>query len=87
MSRTEVPIHVAYRSKNIERGFYPGQQRFTIKYKDILGKAFDWLHLDFASLTKHCQAAGWNCELMQEEPDGHYLARIVRASNAIKSPS
>jgi hypothetical protein len=58
VSRTEVPIHVAYRSKNIERRFYPGQQRFTIKYKDILGKPFDWLHLDFASLTKHCQAAG-----------------------------
>jgi SAM-dependent methyltransferase len=76
VSITQTPVHVAYRNKNIERGLYPGQQRFTIKYGDVSGAPFDWLHLDFASLARHCQAAGWNCHLIHQEQDGHYLARI-----------
>jgi hypothetical protein len=77
VSMTQAPIHVAYRNKNIERGLDPGQQRFTIKYEDVLGEPFDWLHLDFASLARHCRAAGWNCQLIHQKPDGHYLARIT----------
>jgi cyclopropane fatty-acyl-phospholipid synthase-like methyltransferase len=80
VSVTQAPIHVAYRTKNIERGFYPGQQRFTIKYEGVLGAPFDWLHLDFASLAKHCQAADWNCQLIHQKPDGHYLARIIQST-------
>ncbi|MCE0521361.1 MAG: class I SAM-dependent methyltransferase [Methylacidiphilales bacterium] len=76
VSITQTPVHVAYRNKNIERGLYPGQQRFTIKYGDVLGAPVDWLHLDFASLARHCQVAGWSCQLIHQEPDGHYLAKI-----------
>ena len=78
VSVTQAPIHIAYRNKNVERGLYPGQQRFTIKYGNVLGESFDWLHLDFTSLARHCQGAGWNCQLIHQESDGHYLAQITR---------
>jgi hypothetical protein len=77
---TKTPIHVAYRKRNVERGLYPGQQRFVEKYENVLGAAFDWLHLDFASLARCCEAAGWNCDLVYQEPDGRYLARIFQGA-------
>jgi SAM-dependent methyltransferase len=80
VSMTQTPVHVAYRNKNIELGRYPGQQRFTIRYEKVLGNPFDWLHLDFESLARHGQAAGWNCHLIHQEPDGHYLAKIIEST-------
>jgi hypothetical protein len=45
-----------------------------------MGETFDWLHIDIASLTRHCKANGWNCEQVYREADGHYLARIFQAT-------
>jgi 2-polyprenyl-3-methyl-5-hydroxy-6-metoxy-1,4-benzoquinol methylase len=80
VSMTQTPIHIAYRTKNIQRALYPGQQRFTVKYENVVGEPFDWLHLDFASLARHGQAAGWNCRLIHQESDGHYLAKIIEST-------
>jgi SAM-dependent methyltransferase len=77
---TQAPVHAAYRNRNIERGCYPGQQRFTIKYEKVVGDPFDWLHLDFESLARHGKATGWNCHLIHQEPDGHYLAKIIEST-------
>jgi SAM-dependent methyltransferase len=74
---TSNPVHVAYRERNLEQGHYPGQQQFTIRYENITGTSFDWLHMDFDTLSRHSEATGWNCQLIHEEPDGHYLARVV----------
>jgi SAM-dependent methyltransferase len=79
VSATHTPVHISYRDKNIEEGRYPGQQRFKMCYENIMGEAFDWLHLDFASLSEHCKAAGWDCQLVSQEADGHYLARATRS--------
>jgi len=80
VSTTLAPAHVAYRNKNVEQRRDAGQQRFTIKYEDICGEPFDWLHIDFALLSKHSRIAGWNCHLIHQEPDGHFLARLVPAT-------
>jgi SAM-dependent methyltransferase len=78
VSMTTAPIHVAHRTRNIEMGLYPGQQRFAARYGVVMGEAFDWLHIDIASLARHCSTNGWNCQLIHQELDGHYLARIFR---------
>ena len=75
---TEDPVHVLYRDKNRAAGLYPGQQRFTIQFEGNQGEPFEWLHLDFASLAEHCATAEWNCRLIDQESDGHYLARIFK---------
>jgi hypothetical protein len=78
VSVAQAPVHIRYRAKNIEHGLYAGQQRFRIRYEGVMGDSFDWLHIDFLSLARHSRAAGWNCQLILEETDGHYLARISR---------
>jgi SAM-dependent methyltransferase len=80
VSMTTTPIHVAYRTRNIELGLYPGQQRFVARYEAVTGETFDWLHIDIASLARHCSANGWDCRQVHQETDGHYLARIFRVT-------
>ncbi len=77
VSKTEEPIHIAHHRRNREWGLYPGQQRFRIQYGEVWGEFFDWLHLDFDSLSRHGWAAGWECQLIDEEPEGRYLARMI----------
>jgi SAM-dependent methyltransferase len=72
VAATTDPVHVAYRQKNIELGKPPGRQSFTMTYK-TLHQSYDWLHIDFSTLSEHCQKAGWEPTLIFEEPDGHYL--------------
>jgi hypothetical protein len=80
VSMTTAPIHVAHRTRNFELGLYPGQQRFAARCDGVTGETFDWLHIDVASLTRHCSANGWDCQLIQQQADGHYLARIFRVT-------
>jgi SAM-dependent methyltransferase len=76
VSLTDDATHAAYRNKNLARGLWPGQQRYTMRYEGAENKSFDWLHLDFTSLATQGRAAGWNCQLLEQKPDGPYLAKL-----------
>jgi hypothetical protein len=52
----------------------------TVLDEEVVSDPFDWLHLDFESLARHGQAAGWNCRLIHQESDGHYLAKIIEST-------
>lgn len=80
VSITANPIHVAHRKRNVELGLDPGQQRFTARYDEVVGETFNWLHIDIASLARHCNANGWNCQQIYREAEGHYLAEIAQAT-------
>ena len=77
VSVTSNLIHSAYRQRNITLGRQPGQQTFTMSYGNVTGEPFEWLHIDFETLAKHCVHAGWHAELIDSEPTGHYLCRLT----------
>ncbi len=64
-------------TKFVSRGDrYYGEIDFVMGYKEIKGDPFEWLYVDYATLT-HCAAFhGWQCDLIMEEEGGKYLVRI-----------
>lgn len=56
---------------------YYGQVDFRMKYKDVLGKSFDWLYVDYETLAYHAEEAGFKIELLAEGEHYDYLARIT----------
>jgi hypothetical protein len=81
VSVTTDPLHVAYREKNLALGRPAGQQSFTMKYDGGEPVSFDWVHIDFNSLSRVASSFGWKAETLQEENDGHYLCRLSKAQS------
>ena len=78
---TEDVQHSAYRETNLAAGRPAGQQAFKIDYKGENFTQFDWLHIDFPSLSKTCESTGWIAELVESQNNGHYLCKIVQQPN------
>lgn len=77
VSVTSDPVHSAYRQRNLNLGLLPGQQTFTMTYKESTGAPFEWLHIDFGMLSELCARSGWHAELLDSEANGHYLCRLT----------
>jgi hypothetical protein len=54
--------------------------RFRLEYKGKKGPTLAWLFLDSQLLTERAMKAGWSCEVIWREEEGHYLARLTRAN-------
>jgi hypothetical protein len=59
-------------------GRYLGEVRFQLEYKGRKGPALEWLFVDSETLAQHALKAGWSCEVIWQEEEGHYLARLTR---------
>ncbi len=57
---------------------YAGEMRFQLEYAGLRGAVYDFLFLDFETLRRHAEPAGWRCESIWQEDEGHYLARLTR---------
>jgi SAM-dependent methyltransferase len=77
VSVTNDPQHVAYRDANAASGRPPGQQVFVMDCAGEDSTDFDWLHIDFQSLTHLCEATGWEAVLLESESSGHYLCKLT----------
>ena len=51
--------------------------RFRLEYKGKKGPPLAWLFLDAKLLSEHAMKAGFSCEVLWQEEEGHYLARLV----------
>jgi SAM-dependent methyltransferase len=60
---------------------YVGEMRFRQEYGEIRGEFYDFLFLDFGTLRRHAETAGWRCESIWQEDEGHYLARLTRRAD------
>ncbi|MGM9804496.1 MAG: class I SAM-dependent methyltransferase [Muribaculaceae bacterium] len=60
-------------------GEYYGQVDFAMRYGNVQGESFDWLYLDFDTLSLHAQAGGFTCQLVKEGPHYDYLACLQEA--------
>lgn len=62
---------------DLNDGYY-GEVDFMMQYKNIKGDAFDWLYVDFETLSLHAEQNGFHAELFFEGEHYDYLARITR---------
>ncbi len=58
---------------------YHGNFRFRMHYKEHRTDWFDWLYVDFDTLSKVAEEAGLKTEKIVETKDYHYLARLTAA--------
>lgn len=59
-------------------GDYYGEVDFMMQYKNMKGASFDWLYVDFETLSDCACESGFKAELVAEGEHYEYLARIVR---------
>lgn len=57
-------------------GDYYGEVDFKMQYKDIIGDPFDWLYIDFQTLSLYAAQNGFEAELVEEGKHYDYLARL-----------
>ena len=75
---TNNPTHLEYQKRNLNSGRYFGEIRMQFEYSSIRGPLFGWLHIDAETLSSYASKTGWNCDVVQQQPDGNYLARLTR---------
>ena len=66
-----------YMDIDLNAGYY-GEVDFSMKYRRVNGRPFDWLYIDFHTLAYHASENGFTAELVQEGEHYDYLARLVR---------
>ena len=62
---------------------YHGIVNYKMVYKDVRGKPFDWIFLDYQRLAWHAQKCDFQCELLQKGGHFDYLARLWVDSSKI----
>ena len=77
VSKTSMPEHLAYQELNTKRGRYIGEIGSQLRYKNFVGKSFSWLHVDPKTLAEYSSKIGWHFEVVEQEIDGNYLARLT----------
>ena len=56
---------------------YYGEIDFQMQYKDIKGDTFDWLYVDFQTLSLYAAECGFKAELIKEGRHYDYLAKLT----------
>lgn len=59
---------------------YYGQIDFQMKYRGVKGDSFDWLYVDFSTLSHYARLNGFNAELVAEGCHYDYLAKLTLQS-------
>lgn len=57
-------------------GDYYGEVDFRMQYKQVEGDPFDWLYIDFQTLSLYAAQNGFTAELVMEGKHYDYLARL-----------
>ena len=56
---------------------YFGEISYCYEYQNVRGKWFNWLYIDKETLTQKAKAKGWRCEIIMEDDQDQYLARLT----------
>lgn len=59
-------------------GDYYGEIDFQMQYKDILGESFDWLYIDFQTLSLYATENGFRAELIKKGGHYDYLVKLTQ---------
>ena len=61
---------------DLAAGYY-GEIDYTMRYKNIKGEPFDWLYIDFDTLSMYAEEHGFKCEKCIDGEHYDYLARLT----------
>jgi ubiquinone/menaquinone biosynthesis C-methylase UbiE len=77
VSNTSSPEHLSYHELNMKAGRYIGEIGMRFRFKNVVGESFSWLHVDAKTLSEYASKTGWKAEVIDQEEDGNYLARLT----------
>lgn len=55
---------------------YPGNVILTVGYGGQISLPMRWLYLDSDTLEQQADQAGWQCQILYQDREGEYLARL-----------
>ena len=61
---------------NLNAGYY-GEIDYNMQYRDTKGESFDWLYIDFDTLSMYAEKYGFKCEKCINGEHYDYLAKLV----------
>ena len=61
---------------NLAAGYY-GEVDYKMRYRSTTGEPFDWLYIDFDTLSMYAEEHGFTCEKCADGEHYDYLARIT----------
>ncbi len=61
---------------DLAAGYY-GEVDFEMRYKGVKGLPFDWLYVDFETLSLYANEAGFECERCADGEHYDYLAKLT----------
>ena len=56
---------------------YFGELSYSYSYKEQQGNWFNWLYIDQETLIQMARENGWNCEILFDDGEDQYLARLT----------
>ena len=62
---------------DLNDGYY-GEMNYRMQYKGIKGEPFDWLYVDFSTLSYYAEQNGFVAELVAEGEHYDYLVRLMK---------
>jgi len=62
---------------------YFGEVSYCYTYKNQKGKWFNWLYLDQNTLISIANQNGWHCDILFDDQEDQYLARLTLAADNI----
>jgi SAM-dependent methyltransferase len=62
----------------VREGRYRGETIQQLHYRDLRGSPLTWLYVDPETLDHQAALAGWQSQVVFEDEEGGYLARLVR---------
>jgi hypothetical protein len=72
------PTQWAYHEANRKAGRYVGENRVQFNFQGKSGPNCCWLYVDPDTLKERAEAASWRCDVILEEEDGNYLAKLTK---------
>ncbi len=62
---------------DLNDGYY-GEMNYRMQYKGIKGEPFDWLYVDFSTLSYYAEQNGFVADLVAEGEHYDYLVRLMK---------
>ncbi len=62
---------------NLNQEYY-GEMKYQMQYKENFGEWFDWLYIDFETLSNFAEQNGFTASMIFEDNNDQYLAELKR---------
>ncbi len=77
MDSTDVAYIYEEKGLSMNQNYY-GEVTYRMEYGSIFGPVFPWLYVDLTTLSSYASRHGMTCDLLFENDEFTYLARLMR---------